>query len=40
MALAQAYGLTLVGFLRPGRMNVYAGRERVGPPRGLPNPCG
>jgi FdhD protein len=40
VALAQAYGLTLVGFLRPGRMNVYAGRERVGPPRGLPNPCG
>ncbi|GGN04919.1 sulfurtransferase FdhD [Thermus composti] len=34
VALAQAYGLTLVGFLRPGRMNVYAGQERVAPTGG------
>ena len=28
--LAQEGGVTLVGFLRPGRFNVYAGGERVG----------
>lgn len=27
--LAQAGGMTLIGFLRPGRLNVYAGYERV-----------
>jgi formate dehydrogenase assembly factor FdhD len=27
--LAQRYGLTLVGFLRPRRMNVYSGGERI-----------
>jgi FdhD protein len=27
--MAQRYGLTLVGFLRPRRMNVYCGAERI-----------
>ncbi|HEV2104130.1 MAG TPA: formate dehydrogenase accessory sulfurtransferase FdhD, partial [Candidatus Eisenbacteria bacterium] len=29
--LAAAARLTLIGFLREGRMNVYAGEERLGP---------
>ncbi len=27
--LANEFGLTLIGFVRPKRMNVYAGRERI-----------
>lgn len=34
VAVARAYGLTLVGFLRPGRMNIYAGLERLRPQEG------
>jgi FdhD protein len=29
VALAREHGLTLIGFLREGRFNIYAGRERV-----------
>jgi FdhD protein len=28
--LAEDANMTLVGFLRPGGFNVYAGRERIG----------
>ena len=31
VALAEEFGVTLVGFLRGDRFNVYAGIERVGP---------
>jgi len=30
VSLADEFGMTLVGFARGGRFNVYAGRERVG----------
>lgn len=32
VALAREYGMTLVGFLREGRINLYAGEERVALP--------
>jgi FdhD protein len=32
--LARRFGLTLVGFLRGRRLNVYTGHERVGGPAG------
>jgi FdhD protein len=30
VALAQAWGFTLIGYARQSRMNVYAGEERLG----------
>ncbi len=39
VAMAQAAGMTLVGFLRADRANVYAGAERLGWAAGLTNTC-
>lgn len=39
VAMAQAAGMTLVGFLRADRANVYAGAERLGRAAGLTNTC-
>jgi FdhD protein len=36
VALAEEYGLTLIGFLRPDGFTVYAGPERLVPDRDLP----
>jgi FdhD protein len=36
--IAEAAGMTLVGFLREGRMNVYGGRDRLAPHGGGADP--
>ena len=30
--MARSYGVTLVGFMKPNRFNVYAGEQRIAPP--------
>jgi len=36
--VAERFGMTLVGFLREGRFNVYAGRQRIGSPAPVGEP--
>ena len=31
ISLAERFGITLIGFLRPGRFNIYTGQERLQP---------